>query len=805
MRKLLLTMGLTNHVAYSLLGRSIFIRYLEDRKILPPVLLNVLVDRSKTYALFHSLAERFNGDLFPIENDEKNVLQEHLDLLRGFLRGDNLETGQLSLWAFNFEFIPIELISHIYDTFIDDQRESGAYYTPLLLADFVLEETLGDDVVQSDMTCLDPACGSGIFLVGAYRRLVQAWKREHRENPNPETLNHILQKSVFGIDKNAEAVRIAAFSLYLEILNHLTDEQIKNNTFRFPSLKNKNLIASDFFSEEIDQLFANIKFDRIIGNVPWGRGTLTLDTTRWLDKNSFVIGGKQAAPAFMLKAPQFCKADGELAFIAPAKGTILVNSEPHKKFRHTLFSKYSVRAVVNFSAMRHELFEGAVSPIVAIFYNHNSALSNQLIYGIPKPSPISQHTKAIILDTTEIKFLDKEDLFRNPSLWKVAMWGTPRDAALVKRLKSLPTLRDQSIQQGWAIVEGIQINGGDENPAPWLTGMDLIPPDRLRPYFIDMSVCEKVSERVFHRPRTSELIQAPLVLIHRSQCYATFSNTNVAYSEKITGIVAKNKKEWVLKWLVAYMNSPLIKYYHFLTSTSWAVERETIIQWEYEEMPCPIPDENDPRLQQILAYLDNMEFLFKQETSLTFSTNNIVLEEYKSKINSLVYEICGIHPIEKKLMEDMIEYGIGFFDWAKRSKRKSHGEKPVSEPDIDMLEAYAVAFTNTVSSILKIKGLAINATIFKNGAPLAVVSFNIIDKSDTKPVALVTQADAMRAKLRELDSLLLKQQTPSMYMRRHVRIYDGNTVSLVRPSEKRFWTESQARVDADAFISELLS
>lgn len=267
MRKKLIEEGLSNHVAYTLLGRSIFIRYLEDRDALPTSLVeqitdgqatsyqDALRDRSITYTLFDALAKSFNGDLFPIEDEETNVTDAHLDLLLGFLEGTDPETGQLSLWPFDFEFIPIELISHIYDTFIENQRSSGAYYTPLLLADFILEETMGDDVIHPDMTCLDPACGSGIFLVGAYRRLIQAWKRENG-NPSPEVLNRILQNRIFGVDINDEAVRIAAFSLYLEILNHLTNEQIQDEVFRFPDLQGKNLIAQDFFSQKIDELFA---------------------------------------------------------------------------------------------------------------------------------------------------------------------------------------------------------------------------------------------------------------------------------------------------------------------------------------------------------------------------------------------------------------------------------------------------------------------------------------------------------------------------------------------------------------------
>jgi hypothetical protein len=165
----------------------------------------------------------------------------------------------------------------------------------------------------------------------------------------------------------------------------------------------------------------------------------------------------------------------------------------------------------------------------------------------------------------------------------------------------------------------------------------------------------------------------------------------------------------------------------------------------------------------------------------------------------------GLYPDEQQLIEDTLVYGIGFFNWAKQKNRKPYGAESVRRPGETQLETYAKTFIKTVSPVLKVKRLALNATVYKNGAPLTVVSFHVTDDDNTKHIALVTQADAMRKKLRELDSLLLKQQTPSMYIRRHVRIYDGNQVSLVRPSEKRFWTQSQACVDADAFINELLS
>lgn len=814
MKKLLVEEGLSNHVAYTLLGRSIFIRYLEDRGVLTQSwieeitngqadsYLNALESRQATYLLFEQLSTIFNGDLFPIESEEGQVEKPHLEWVLSFLERTNLETGQLSLWPYNFEYIPIELISNIYDIFIDEQRAEGAYYTPLLLADFILEETMGMETVRPDMRVLDPACGSGIFLVGAYRRLIRAWRQAYGD-PEPDDLSRVLQTSIFGIDKNPEAVRIAAFSLYLEILNHLSKEQIRNNRFQFPRLQ-ENLYACDFFDEQVDQRFGSHNFDRIIGNMPWGESTLTEKGKEWLAEEELTVGGKQAAPAFMLRVPEFCEDDGEVALLAPAKSTILVTSETHRKFRTQFFNTYHIRAVVNFSAMRQELFHAAVGPAVAVFYTPRLPIDDsKLVYGVPKPSSVSQRLKAITLDTTDVKFLDRKELLDKPYLWKVALWGTPRDAVLIERLKSVPTLDEQAEKLGWLIKEGIQVGGGDENPGPWLTGMCLMPTLKLSPYFVDRSVCETIEEDVFHRPRAEKIVRAPLTLIRQSKRYAAFSYEDIAYPDKITGVVGNRGQEWLLKWLVAYINSSLTKYYHFLTSASWAVERGSTIQKEYEEMPFLIPSQGDIRLQKVLHHLDEIESLLSDDERLFDSQYKLNLEAHKRAIDELVFDIYGLHSIERQLVEDTLAYGIEFFNWAKRKTRKPRGAAPVKHPDAQMIESYAKIFIQVATSLLQIKGQTLNATVYKNGAPLTVLSFDLVNLDEARSVQVVTEAGAMRAKLRQLNDLVLHQETPSFYTRRHVRIYDGKQMSIIRPSERRFWSQSRARVDADAFLAEL--
>ena len=118
------------------------------------------------YKLFEKLRQDFNGDLF--SNDlaaEKKLIQdEHIKTLNDFFQGTNVVTGQGSLfWPYDFEFIPIETISAIYERFLTATDEKkGAFYTPRFLAEVVLDTAL--DGVESliGKSFFDPACGSGI-------------------------------------------------------------------------------------------------------------------------------------------------------------------------------------------------------------------------------------------------------------------------------------------------------------------------------------------------------------------------------------------------------------------------------------------------------------------------------------------------------------------------------------------------------------------------------------------------------------------------------------------------------------------
>ncbi len=109
---------------------------------------------------------------------------------------------------------------------------------------------------------------------------------------------------------------------------------------------------------------------------------------------------------------------------------------------------------MNFSALVYELFPNSLSPSVALFYQPKQPTEQgKIVYATPKPSSVSKSLGVMALDSTDIRYLEREELRSHPALWKVALWGNPRDAGVIERLQALPTLDQQRERLGWNKIE----------------------------------------------------------------------------------------------------------------------------------------------------------------------------------------------------------------------------------------------------------------------------------------------------------------------------------------------------------------
>ena len=142
--------------ANRIIGRLIFIRYLIDRNVkfdyktagsellTKEKLPELILQKENLFNFFEYLLDKFNGKILPLNGEKDAVKQIHLNILSRLFAGDNIKDRQRSLFnIFDFDFIPIELISNIYETFLSDiQDRDKAFYTPPFLVDYVLSQTV---------------------------------------------------------------------------------------------------------------------------------------------------------------------------------------------------------------------------------------------------------------------------------------------------------------------------------------------------------------------------------------------------------------------------------------------------------------------------------------------------------------------------------------------------------------------------------------------------------------------------------------------------------------------------------------
>jgi len=311
-KRLIERYGLNPLDVLSFLGRSLFFRFLWDRKIVRSSELNSVCPQAKSpgdcfrnvmnsVATCRWLDETFNGDLLPLSGDYTSIFSQadkqtggklFLDLqaiLEGWKHAGN-EAFQLQIdWGdLDFAHIPIGVLSQVYENFSkiwdSQQREqTSAYYTPKNIARYLVDDAFEGVTEKKDARILDPSCGAGIFLVLAFRKLVAARWEHDDKRPDTRTIQSILYNQLCGFDVSESALRLAALSLYITAIelngtprpptslkfidplqgivlhNHRRSEEQSTRGFVLGSLRPD--LTKDF----------NSRFDLIIGNPPWSR------------------------------------------------------------------------------------------------------------------------------------------------------------------------------------------------------------------------------------------------------------------------------------------------------------------------------------------------------------------------------------------------------------------------------------------------------------------------------------------------------------------------------------------------------
>ena len=635
--------------ADALLTRSIFCCYLVDRGIIGERYFAAVGRRGvmtlsdflsgdqdravgHLYRLFARLRTDFNGDLFGmnLEDERGRVSSGHVNSIRRLLTGEDMKSGQMALdfWAYNFSAIPIETISGIYQEFLSlegaqHQRQAGAYYTPRVLTEVALDMALEGVPNVADCSFLDPSCGSGIFLVGLFNRMAEELRRREPDaEPHvfAEKLKSVLRTRIYGVDLNPTACRIAAFSLYLALLDQLEPRDIQvlqgrgrflPNLYRDGTTGSKGtagtIVPSDFFADNL--ALPSEGFDGLVGNPPWCEANAL--TTRWCEANALIIPQKQAAAAFIWKAGKHLKPGGKACFVLPLK-LLTYAQGPGLAFQCEWLKTFSLDKALNLADMHFYLFEGAAHPAMIVRYmlaSPESKSGDQVLeYSIARSETETLKTDVITVspdDRHRLKvgrLLHELKAGRAPRIWKQALWGTPRDRAFLDRLTDLPTLGDRLAgdlgDKGWAAGEGFnRFGAGKAVERQVLRRLPFLPARRLDTFLVGAEALDAAAPvTCVKRLGCESAYLAPhMVLTHgvprqSDRINAAFSIHDFTFEHSLRGVHALPEDEDLLRFLTCVVCSPFATYVYFHTATNWGVERAKLQQQEFEQLPFPSPD-----------------------------------------------------------------------------------------------------------------------------------------------------------------------------------------------------------------------
>ena len=791
-------------MADKLLVMSILLKYLEERvdenddTVFPPGFFSrfapgaedftgVLKTKGACLKLFDSLSKHFNGEIFKWEDEKEREKLSQTDLSKfaEFLEARTESSGQRTLWRlYSFNDLPIELISNIYEEFLGNKE--GVVYTPPYLVRFLVDEAMPLESPRDHFKVIDPACGSGVFLVAAYQRVIDWWRSRHGwQKPGLTELKQLLGDNIYGVDISPEAVRLTIFSLSLVLLDILSPKEIWEK-LKFDNLKEKgNLYDKDFF-ELVQNQQIKEKFDLVIGNPPF-ISKLTTQAAREIERDRSrvrqAIPDNQLALLFLEQAMTVCEDAGLLCLIMPA-GPFLHNYHS-EDFRKYFLQTYHVIQVLDLTSLQRVLFESANVSTVAVFVRHEKPGLEEILHITFRQTKAAREKIYLELDHYEEHRIPYRDALNSPLVWKADLLGGGRLHHLISRLDSLYKLGsyigEKKDHNGWVISEGFIVGKKEEikrleelerhskkidtlslaeadelqklqkkyKNADYLTGRDYLPTDALTEEGIDEKQIRKLEDKYFHRNReeNKSVFKGPHILIKegaaRESIPIAFWNDDLVFRDKIVGIHAPDE------------------------------DREELISIER-------------RLKRNRTYLfcagafSRQHLISKVTAILKKDIENIPFPVDESEME--------LSEIEQILVDDVLDYMFDFFNKGEKAKVL----KPVNDEQLGLFGETFCKVLNTVYDR------------FVPQEPRHIHHFICYPICYGQPnIPGFETRDEHKFEL-YLNRLVNQRMGKSLRITRMIRLYDQQVIYLVKPNLLKYWLRSVAVRDADDTFADLI-
>lgn len=883
--------------AHTFIGRFLFACYLLDRGIIGPPylrklnlpeatdmgsLLDSVADRPQTLeSLFRSLQRDFNGSLFGDSVDDYGIKDRDVDCLRRFLSGEDLRTGQQSLFKlYDFAFIPVELISSIYEEFLGaeaeveedrekrrgqrshGQRSQGAYYTPPRLAELTIDiATEGWDTLL-DKRCMDPACGSGLFLVILFIRMAEEWRKR---NPGASTrcrydeLMRLLSENLRGIDIQPTACLVTCFSLYLAFLDQMEPKEITELREALEQTQRKLLPrilwerekprpksphlptvrTFDFF-----MLPAQKDCHLVIGNPPWVSRKDAPLAERWLfskDSNPYLnavsdaeqrrtlFPARELASVFMWKAGLHLLPQGRVCQVLPSRVFLSNNTN---RFQAMWLQHHRLETMWLLADWSFILFRTADCPCFIGRYHprQDGEPFGRFEFVTPKVELLDPREALIpILPEDQKSLLESEIISAARSngaaaFWKMHHWGTPRDRRFIERLMQMPRLKrlakrpprksdsaSRRRKRMWFKGQGFR-GATDSTVEPgkifWKETDPFLAADApVLDLILLREDCSPIGEQYkaegLDRVRSPLIYKEPLLLINKACTKFLFSDFDVLFKDDFLSICAPKQEENELLFLTSVLSSPLAQYFLFHTTANIGVERDIARVKEILESPFPLPEDmSDPeRAESILRSCAQRLRKLRDELpkATTLSHAESLVRATREDLHEFVYDYFEICEWERQLIEDTVSV---FRPSSTPGSLESEGLTTAHASKPMHRREYAETLAKTFRGWSRTKKHLWTEGSIATKTGLGFVTLGIGDSA--KRYSESSAEDRVSRLLDRLREVTAINKTTIFQHLRGFVAYEPDRVHILKPLNRRHWTRTAALNDADEILTRMM-
>jgi hypothetical protein len=781
--------------------------------------------------------------LEPAAGTRKSWLQltdAGFEVLQSFLSATDMESGQLSAWPYNFRFIPVELLSGIYEAFLGQKskKEFAAYYTPRNLANLVVDQALNGSPDLLSEKIYDGACGSGILLTTAFRRLLG--EAEARRSGKPLSLSariKLLKAHIFGSDVSDAACRVTAFSLYLSLLERLEPADVSalcdDANVKLPKLRGSNLFSGkqygEFFSAK-NPLVKRGGFTLFLSNPPWlepGAGDKS-PADKWAQKNDVPRALRQLAADFSWRATQCVAPNGRICLILPMS---LLLKRTSQAFISGWLENVQWKRLINFGDLKELLFEdGRKSCVVLVAAPRKRDEKSRWVippnenfeYWVPK-ADVSLAFGRLAMHSSDRHAVQTQAISLSNRQLTTRMWGDEFDLSLWAELRLRGTFENlfSGSTKRWVKRKGFHRIDNAIAKKDWVSSEPLHrmlfikPEDLYHTPIVDLSGKRRFpKEEMETIPHLSAdlmtVFSGPRILFPdgpspTKEIRAAFTQDSGSFMSSVGVISGPRADADLLRFATVYLRSDLVRYFMITQLYQLLSDRDRISLSDISHFPFFLPEHHpDPssankivkEIADIIREIENTDTLLRQHQ----------WEKLQETAEERLQTYFGLSDQARAIVKETVDivlprvrpYGLsGVFDRA--------GTRP-SDASV---EAYAATLLSELEKWRDARHgtgtFAVQAYLTERdrSGPFGMVRVNVASDRASVGFNILRKDEAVRTLMDELKQAALLPMSISneIYFMPETVIVAGDSIYLIKPQTERAWLRRQARRDAEAIVS----